>query len=77
MTFDKKSLDRLLSLDDEMLRSVLTRLLAEYGVDPSAVPLRNMDMGRLRDALRGATDEDIARFMQLMQASGKANGGRG
>ena len=73
MQLDKKTLDRLLDLSDGQLRVLLKRLLAEYGVDPAAVP--QMDIGKLREALRGTTDTDIARFLQLMQASGLGKGG--
>ena len=38
-------------------------------------PLEQMDIGKLREALRGTTDTDIARFLQLMQASGLGKGG--
>ena len=41
----------------------------------AAVPLEQMDIGKLREALRGTTDTDIARFLQLMQASGLGKGG--
>lgn len=75
MQLDKKTLDRLLDLSDGQLRVLLKRLLTEYGVDPAAVPLEQMDIGKLRDALRGTTDTDIARFLQLMQASGLGKGG--
>ena len=75
MHLDKKTLDRLLDLSDGQLRVLLKRLLAEYGVDPAAVPLEQMDIGKLREALRGTTDTDIARFLQLMQASGLGKGG--
>lgn len=77
MTLDKKSLDRLLSLDDDRLRILLGRLLAEYGVDTSVLPLQSLNLDRLRDVLRGATDQDIARFLQLMKPaeSGHTSGG--
>ncbi len=65
MQLDKKNLDRLLRLNDEQLRGVLGKLLAEYGVDVSRVPLAQMDMGALRAVLQTATDEDIARFTQM------------
>lgn len=65
MQLDKKSLDRLLKLNDDQLRGVLGRLLTEYGVDISRVPLGQMDMTALRAVLSAATDEDITRFMQM------------
>lgn len=75
MQLDKKTLDRLLNLSDDQLRLLLGRLLSEYGVDPSVVPLERMDIGKLREVLRGATDEDIGRLMQLLGATGLGKGG--
>lgn len=70
MQLDRKSLDRLLRLNDEQLRGVLGKLLAEYGVDVSRVPLQQMDMTALRGVLAAATDEDITRFLQAFGGSG-------
>ena len=64
MQLDKKGLDRLLGLNDDQLRMVLGKLLAEYGVDVSRVPLAHMDMTALRSILAMATDEDITRLLQ-------------
>lgn len=74
MQLDKKSLDRLLKLNDDQLRGVLGKLLAEYGVDVSRVPLGQMDMTALRSVLSAATDEDISRFMQMF--GGNSQGGQ-
>lgn len=74
MQLDKKSLERLLRLNDDQLRGVLGRLLAEYGVDVSRVPLAQMDMTALRAVLSAATDEDIGRFLQMMGGSPSGGG---
>ena len=74
MQLDKKSLDRLLKLNDDQLRGVLGKLLSEYGVDVSRVPLQQMDMTALRAVLSAATDEDITRFVQML--GGGSSGGR-
>ena len=74
MQLDKKSLDRLLKLNDDQLRGVLSKLLAEDGVDVSRVPLAQMDMTALRAVLSAATDEDIGRFMQML--GGNPQGGQ-
>lgn len=66
MQLDKKSLDRLLRLNDDQLRSVLGKLLTEYGVDVSRVPLAQMDMTALRGVLSMATEEDISRILQSL-----------
>ena len=65
---DKKTLDRLLALNDDQLRFVLRRLLGQYGLDASAVPLDKLDMTRVRQVVGQATDADIARFFQLLEA---------
>ena len=66
MQLDKKSLDRLLRLNDDQLRSVLGKLLTEYGVDVSRVPLAQMDMTALRGVLSMANEEDISRILQSL-----------
>ena len=63
MQLDRNQLNRLLRLNDDQLRAVLGKLLAEYGLDASMFPIASMDMSRLRAVLQSATDEDIARFM--------------
>lgn len=79
MQLDRRSLDRLLRLNDEQLRGVLGKLLAEYGVDTARIPLQQMDMTALRGVLAAATDEDLTRFLESFGGQipgGTANGGR-
>ena len=63
MQLDKKSIDRLLKLNDDQLRTVIGKLLTEYGVDVSRVPLAAMDMSALRAVLQMAGTEDISRLL--------------
>lgn len=74
MQLDKKSLDRLLSLNDQQLRRVMAGLLSEYGIDPTTIPLDQFDMGKLRAVLSTATDQDLARLTAMLSSS-KRNGG--
>ena len=74
MQLDRKSLDRLLALNDEQLRRVLAGLLTEYGIDPASVPLAQFDMSKLRATLQQATDEDIKRFTAML-SKGRGKGG--
>lgn len=74
MQLDKKSLDRLLGLSDEQLRVVLGKLLTEYGVDVSRVPLAHMDMTALRTVLAAATEEDISRLLQSFGGAYRGGG---
>ena len=76
MQLDKKSLERLLKLNDDQLRGVLGRMLAEYGVDVSRVPLAQMDMTALRAVLGAATEGDIANFLQMFRNPSDSNGSR-
>ena len=63
MQLDKKSLDRLLKLNDDQLRAVIGKLLVEYGVDVSRVPLATLDMSALRAVLQMANAEDLSRLL--------------
>ncbi|MCQ2429666.1 MAG: hypothetical protein MJ192_04995 [Clostridia bacterium] len=73
---DKKTLDRLLALNDDQLRFLLRRLLGQYGLNAASIPLDQLDMGRLRQVVGQATDEDIARFFQLLDSGREGTDGR-
>ena len=66
MQLDKKSIDRLLKLNDNQLRAVIGKLLTEYGVDVSRVPLATLDMSALRAVLQMAGEENIASLLQAL-----------
>ena len=74
MQLDRRSLDRLVNLSEDQRRRLRRRLWSENGVDPGTVPLEQLNMGKLREALRGATDEDIAGYMALLSALGNRGG---
>ena len=61
MKLDKKAVARLLALNDDQLREVMMRLAGERGIDLSGMTLRPDDMAGVRQALRMATEEDIAK----------------
>ena len=63
MQLDKKSLERLVKLNDDQLRGVIGKLLTEYGVDVSRVPLASLDMSALRAVLQMASAEDVSRLL--------------
>lgn len=71
MQLDKKSIDRLLKLNDDQFRLVIGKMLTEYGVDVSRVPLANMDLSALRAVLQMASEEDISRLIQALGGSQK------
>lgn len=71
MQLDKKSLERLARLNDDQLRAVIGKLLTEYGVDVSRVPLATLDMSSLRAVLQMASAEDISRLLGAMGGQSK------
>ncbi len=71
MQLDKKSIDRLLKLNDDQFRLVIGKMLTEYGVDVSRVPLATMDLSALRAVLQMASEGDISRLIQAFGGSQK------
>ena len=63
MNFDKKSLDRLLSLDDAELSQIIREIAAEAGVDASGISLGEAELKKLRTFLSLASADDIARLI--------------
>ena len=59
MQLDRKTLDRLLLLNDRQLQAVINKLVSEYGLDLSGFQIKEGDMDALRRAIRGATDEQL------------------
>ena len=60
MQFDRKALDRLLLLNDRQLETVVRKLACEYGLDLSSLQITTDNLKGLREALRAATDEELA-----------------
>ena len=73
MKLDRNSINALLALDDEQLKAVIRGLAARSGVDLGSLNISEQDIAGVRQALRAATDEDIARAVQQL---GLGNGGR-
>ena len=71
MKVDRKALDRLLSLNDAQLSSVIEKLTREYGVDLKSMNLSTADMGALRRTLRATTDEELLNFTRNLRVKKK------
>ena len=67
MKLDRKALNRLLSLNDKQLKSVIEKLTREYGVDLSQMNVSTADMAGLRRTLQNTTDEELVRFTQQLK----------
>ena len=77
MQFDREALNRLLSLSDNQLRFVMTKLAAENGVDLSALRISTDDLDGARRVLNSASDEEIGRIAEQIEAARRARGSRG
>jgi len=67
MQLDRKSLDRLLSLNDRQLQAIIEKLASEYGLDLSRFQVRPGDMESLRNAIRNASDSDLLELGRQIQ----------
>ena len=61
MQIDRRSLEKLLTLNDRQLGLVITKLLAESGIDPASFNIDPKDMASVRRALSTASDDDLRR----------------
>jgi len=65
MQLDRKKLDRLLRMNDEQLSLLIQSIARESGVDPAALGLNPNNIQSIRNALEGATDEDLAQLNRI------------
>ncbi len=63
MNFDKKSLNKLLSLSDEELIKVIKDIAREGGVDPDTLKIGRGDILKIRMFLSMASEDDIANLI--------------
>ena len=69
MQLDREAINKLLSLNDIQLRIVISRLLRENGIDPSALDIDTRNMANLRSVLKNATDEDLKRASEILSSA--------
>lgn len=67
MQLDRKSLNRLLALNDRQLQAIIEKLASEYGLDLSRFQVRPGDMDSLRSAIRNASDSDLLELGKQLQ----------
>ena len=59
MKLDKKALERLTSLNDSQLKSVIGSIAKESGIDLSSFGISSGDIESVRKVLSVATDDDL------------------
>ena len=72
MRMNRRAIDKLLLLDDQQLRAVILRLIAESGGNASNFPLSSQDLAKVRHVLRTASDSELAEFVARFKHGGRA-----
>ena len=67
MKIDRKTLDKMLSLNDEQLKALIRTLADNSGIDLSGFNISTSDISGIRKALTNATDEDIAKAAEQLK----------
>lgn len=63
MNFDKKSLNKLLSLSDEELIKILKDIAKESGINTSELKIGKSEIMKIRMFLSVATEDDVTRLI--------------
>lgn len=69
MQIDRASLDKLLSLNDRQLQTIMIRLATQSGIDPKEFNIDLDSVASIRKAISGATDEDLLRIAEQYEAN--------
>ena len=74
MQIDRKSLESLLSLNDKQLVAIINRLVSQSGIDPSEYNIDPNSVSSIRNAIRGASDEELNKIVTQYQANAHKRG---
>lgn len=72
MQLDKGMLNRLLSMNDEQLTVFIQKIAAESGIDPAVLGIDPSNIQSIRQALGGATNEDIRQLNAVYEQYNQA-----
>lgn len=65
MQIDKKSLERLLTMNDSQLSELIKKIAEESGIDPAVLGLNPQNIQSIRQALGSASDQDLTQLNQI------------
>lgn len=65
MQIDRNALNRILGMNDSQLAALITQIAQETGIDPAALGLNPQNIASVRQALSGATEDDIRKLDAL------------
>ena len=77
MQIDRRSLEKLLTLNDRQLGMVISKLLMESGIDPASFNMDPKDIASVRKAISTASDEDLKRVTEQYEEYKRNGGNRG
>ncbi|MBQ2766662.1 MAG: hypothetical protein IJF49_01125 [Clostridia bacterium] len=79
MQLDRKSVERMLRMDDNSLRQLINRLAHDAGIDLNALNISTADLGEVRRAFGTASDAELNALAAQIEAQRKGGGrdGRG
>lgn len=72
MQINRDGLNRLLKMNDVQLKMIISRLVAESGIDPAQFNIDPSSIESIRRVLSSATDADIERIAE-QYAQGRGN----
>ena len=75
MTLDKRSINMLLSLNDERLASVIRQLAVNAGIPTDTINLGPRELQSIREALSLAGDGDVSRAAEIIDQFKNGNKG--
>ena len=67
MEIDRKSLDKLLTLNDTQLKMIIRNLAASSGIDPREFNIDLADVSSIRRAVETISDEELARIVRTYE----------
>lgn len=76
MQIDRNALEGLLALNDRQLLTVINRLASESGIDPSQFNIDVSSVASIRQAISGASDEELKRIVDQFEAGKNQRGQR-
>ena len=71
MQLDRNAINRMLTLNDDQLKSLIRSLAENSGLDLSSFQISPNDVASIRRALAGATDADLARAAEQIRDAKK------
>ena len=67
MQIDRKALEGLLSLNDRQLMTIINKLMAEGGLDPTQLNINMNDISSIRSKISGASDAELESIVNQFQ----------